>query len=741
MKAVSNGTTGKPTRKVKQFAQAYRVLEDTFERIAQAGTVPAEAHASFLYSKARLLARWGEHEEENKREEGASRLRDECVDVLAESIASWKECQVNALPLQRRYVDFRLARALNDYAYRQRLRGHFTEAEEAMRECLRMKKEGAALPKSLATSLSEYSQILAALGRIEEAGSYNDQAQQIMHTLKDHAGLDGDRGMILVERGELYLLQARIDDAETCFKEGRDLTRESDSRQKFHKMAVARLEWIEQIRQGKLRYQLDAPWFEQYATLVAYDELDWLLQGGPFTIEEQKEWDKLFEHRQEAPAKARMSELLIRSRQREFAKCIEEEREPRLHYPKIPIDEIKARIRGFENIKAEISAKEANAVVRQLYLDTIEEHLSLLRLCASIHANDLENIRKYNQVLYGLPSAAEMKIALHWLFSLLERARKHPQASSLVEPLLLQLKQWHLHADDFLEHDGFELGNAEEKEQCQAIDAQQKAHEKKAFSPSAVQRFFQDVFYSDYHATDWDIVVEPARENTYIEVDMRLLSLPKRSFSTEKIRQLLAEEIETHAFRSMAGRRSPLALLASGTARYSSTEEGLAKYYIQQVTTHMQGKRKSNSWPGTLAIGLMAGVISPPLTFRSLCAFLEKVFFVKNVLSGGYESLATAEEAAKQEALKRTSRTVRGITDLTVPGLCSLKDRIYLQGALDVARYVEKAGDMQQLYVGKMGIGQIEAMKELHIVSPSLPHLYLALDLNLHERIAAFEEK
>ena len=727
--------------RAKQFAHAYGVLEAVFERITQAGSLPAEAHASFLYSKARLLARWGEYEEENGHEEETARLRNECVDVLAESITLWQACQVNALPLQKRYIDFRLARSLNDYAYRQRLCDHLSEAERAMRACLQLKNEGAALPKSLATSLSEYSQILAGLGRIQEAHSYNDQARHVMDTLKgdDHGGFDADRGMVLIERGEIYLLQARIDEAEVHFKEGRDLTRESASRQKFYKIADRRLEWIDQLRQSKLRYQLDVRWFEQYAQLAAYDELDWLIHSGPFTAEEQREWDKLFDRRQEAAVKARLSELMVQSRQREFALCIEEEREPRLHYPKIPIGEVEARIHDFESLKSEIETKEANAVVRQLYLDSIEEHLALLCLCASIHARALEHIQKYNQVLYGLPGVAEMKVALHWLFSMLERARRHSQAASLAEPLLLQLKQWHLHAEDFLDQKDVEEDSVEEKEQ--GSDSKRKTREKQVFSPAAVQRFFQDVFYSNYHVTNWDIVVEPARENTYIDVDVRLLSLPQRPFSIEKIRQLLAEEIETHAFRSMTGRRSPLALLASGTAGYGSTEEGLAKHYIQQVAITLQGKQKNNSWPGTLAIGLMAGVISPPLTFRRLCTFLEKVFLVRNVLSGSYESLARAEEAAKQEAWKRTSRTVRGITDLTVPGLCSLKDRIYLQGTLNVARYLEEGRDIQQLYVGKIGIDQIEAMKELHILSPSLPHLQLALDPNLHTRLAAFERR
>ena len=49
-------------------------------------------------------------------------------------------------------------------------------------------------------------------------------------------------------------------------------------------------------------------------------------------------------------------------------------------------------------------------------------------------------------------------------------------------------------------------------------------------------------------------------------------------------RELLAEEIETHALRAMSGQRSPLALLSLGLARYGPGEEELAKHRIQQVS-------------------------------------------------------------------------------------------------------------------------------------------------------------
>jgi len=635
--------------------------------------------------------------------------------------------------MQRRYVDFRLAHTLNDYAYRQRLLGLFGEAQAAIEECIALKEGGAALPRSLAVSLSEYSQILVVQGRLREALTYNGKALQILDKLIEEGdkSLNAEKGMLLTERAQIYMQQARVEEAKQLFQQAVDLIGNSTSRQAYHRAATEQLKVLHEQQERLLRYQLDTRWFERYLALASYDELAWLAHAGPFSSEEQREWERLCVRRHEEEAAKQMADLIIRSRQREFTNCIVEGHEPRLQYPGIPIDEVVSRIAGFEALKAEIGECEQNAIVRKLYRDTIEEHLTILKLCETVHKKNVEGVWRYNQLLYGLPTVKEMKVALQPLFSMLIQARDHPKAGLLSETLLAQLKQWRLFPQDFIaEHDANEAAKYGQ-------NAENGKIEKKSFSHTAVRRFFEEVLHSVYRLHDWRVVIAPTRDHAYVDVDLQTVALPARPFSIGKVRELLAEEIETHVYRSVAGRASSLALLGSGTAGYSSTEEGLAKHYIQQLP-HAQNGNKS--WLGTLATGLMAGVLTPPITFYTLYTFLSDAFFLRNLLSGRYETDAEAKEAAQQEALARAARTVRGVPDLTTPGVCSLKDRIYLQGYLDVAHILETV-EIDRLLVGKIGIAQLDDMAELGILAPSIPHRSLALDPNLSERIAVFGEE
>jgi hypothetical protein len=207
-----------------------------------------------------------------------------------------------------------------------------------------------------------------------------------------------------------------------------------------------------------------------------------------------------------------------------------------------------------------------------------------------------------------------------------------------------------------------------------------------------------------------------------------------------KLCELLAEEIETHIFRSVAGKRSPLALLSSGTRGYLVADEGLAIHYVQQMMQAQSFGRKSYSWITTLAPGMVAGVIFPAMNFCTLYDFLLKAFLVSNLLSGRFETLSEAEAAAERDALARAVRTFRGVPDLNAVGVCSLKDRVYLQGYLEVSKKLEVV-ETERLLVGSIGVDQLEDMAELHILKPAIPHRRLALDPGLLNRIAALDDR
>ena len=715
------------------FKEAEQAFEEVLAHIRQQGQVPHDVYASYLHNKSRLFARWSEFEKRAKHQEEAHHLLSTCVEILEQCIAEWRKSLKRALPLQNQYFRHKLARALNDYAYRERLLGNLQVAQESIEESVRLKKACMAPTDSLAVSLGEYAQILMLQGKHREAEHHNGEAVAVMRkAIEDgNATLDSELGMLLVERDEIYMRQAsRLDEEELLLKEAVESIGEDSSRKSYREKAEKRLREIQLIRETAQIYQLDRQWFTRYRYLVSYDELAWLQYAGPFTEDEQREWDYLSPQRGKEGISDKLDALVVQSRQLEFARGQEEQCAPKLWYPSIPLEEVQDRIKGFATLKEEIEGQETNAVVRQLYIDTINEHIKVLHLCEAIALQDQDAVWNYNQQLYERPSVDEMTIALQSFCAMLLRSQDHEQAGPVAQGLLTQLRSWSLSPQ--------ELAVLPPLVPRQDTGKQQ-APSSHPFSYETIQRFFQDVFHTDYGATEWHVAIAPARTGPYVNANLQTLFLPPRAFTLEEVRDILGEEIETHAYRAMSGMHSPLALLGSGVAGYLPTEEGLGEYYMQQIA-QMHGKHTSKSWLSTLCIGLATGIMTPVLSFLELCSFLEKALLV-NLLRRKENS--TREELlveARDEAWKLAARTFRGVPDLSLKGCCSLKDNIYLRGYMSVAHFLE-AGNEQRLYVGKIGIEHLDAMNELNILSPFYPHRRLALAPDLFERVSQYESR
>src|SRR6266567_1264668 len=716
-----------------QLTEASQMFDRTLERLRHAEQMTPEGYASFLFSKARLMSNLSEHTQHPTE---ALRFIQASANALAESIANWRQCLKNALPLQEHYVKFRLARALNDYANDLRTLGHVSEAQEAVEESIQIKKTSGALPHSLAISLSEYSQILASQGRIRQALSTNEEAIQLLEQAIENgdASHHPELGMLLVERANILWLQARLLEAKPLLERAVELIGDKPSRQQDKNRAIAQLEEIRLITSSSRPYQLDRRWFPRFHELVNYDDLALLAQAGPFNVEEQAEWEALASRQNHDESEGRLLELIARTRKREFACSLEENRPPIIWYQRLPLalDDIRERIGGLASLYKEIEAQETNAVVRRLYLDAIDEHLTILRLCEATALQDQEAVWQANLKLYGKPSLREFKIALQLLCSSLLEARHHQSAGATAEEALAQLRAWGISPHEIAAEELF----IPKQEATQQRNHKALAGEKRMFPTTIVKRFFQDVF-AMYGADDYEVSISPARDHTYVDTNVLVLVLPETSFSVAKIRQLLAEEIETHAYRAIAGRHSPLALLGSGLARHFATEEGLAFHYVQRVNQLVNGETKVKTWNGTLAPGLAAGILTPALSFQELRAFFEKVFLVDKLLNDCAWEEAFA--SARQSAWARASRTFRGIPFLDQAGYCSLKDRIYLEGYLEVSRYLDAHGDEQRLNVGSIGIQHLEDMAELGILAPNYQHQHLALAPHLVDHLAKYE--
>jgi hypothetical protein len=126
------------------------------------------------------------------------------------------------------------------------------------------------------------------------------------------------------------------------------------------------------------------------------------------------------------------------------------------------------------------------------------------------------------------------------------------------------------------------------------------------------------------------------------------------------------------------------------------------------------------------------------MNFREVYAFLEQAFLLSHLRK--YKTLAEAQKAAAQDALKRTTRTFRGIPDLNASGVCSLKDRVYLQGREKVLEKLITI-PVDRLLVGAIGTEQLEDMEELHILEPAIKHRNLASSPEWLNRLIQIVEK
>lgn len=179
----------------------------------------------------------------------------------------------------------------------------------------------------------------------------------------------------------------------------------------------------------------------------------------------------------------------------------------------------------------------------------------------------------------------------------------------------------------------------------------------------------------------------------------QLLIASTTTVPTVRVDALLQHEVGTHAVTYVNGSRQPLRLLAAGLAGYEETQEGLA----------------------VLAEHLVGG-----LTARRLRQLAARVVAVHRMTDGAAFADVHGElvRAGLQPgpAFSVTARVFRagGLT----------KDAIYLRGLADLLTHLRAPGDVDVLWLGKMGLADAPLVQELRdrrvLREPTLRPRYLA---------------
>lgn len=720
----------------RRFEEARTLLEACCAHLEPLQAADLDLRASLLEKRAMLFGAWSEDTEEQGEtgQSGAFReqsveLYKRCVDLLS---GAEKVSPLTAIRMKKR-----LGLCLNRLSDELNRSGKHAEALSYVERGIELKEQGYVEVGALAASYGEKAEILMELGRFQEALRFDEKALTEVQRFADagHTLSQEEIWIYRVNRGRLSLRLGRIVEAERLLQEA--LPHIHPRRRLYQVFAEEALEEIRQWRQAATssHYQLDWRWVERYRNLDAFDAYWWWAQAGPFSEEELGRWEKLYRPAPDEATKEALGSVIAQSRRRELLAALSEQREPRLWYPALEIAEVRRRIAGMMQLKADIGKQERNAIVRRLYQGAIEEEVCFLRLIEATCEGDSERFVQLDQHLHPAPTPEEMDDALAGLKQVLLQGLLYPETAEASQRVIqLVREQLCLSLD-------LSLGE-EEAQALRHAGPVFPSQPGQVVSAQAVRRFFEAVLRENGY-DGWQVSIDPKASGPRVEAGLRQVFLQESPMSVERIRYYLAHELAGHVERAVMGERSLLGLLGIGTKGHLLAEEGLALYWERQATAASgQPFDDSGIWFGVLATGFASGVITPPQTFLSLRAFFEPLHLLFRLLKHLDTDMHIAQERARNAALARCLRTYRGVPDLERKGVCFSKDVVYQRGLRQIERAVAQDETVLGcLAVGKIALEDIPAMQELGIVVPSQSLQELAYQPDLEASILSFENE
>ncbi|MCF7918046.1 DUF1704 domain-containing protein [Candidatus Gracilibacteria bacterium] len=182
-----------------------------------------------------------------------------------------------------------------------------------------------------------------------------------------------------------------------------------------------------------------------------------------------------------------------------------------------------------------------------------------------------------------------------------------------------------------------------------------------------------------------------------IQVTKRNLILLKKgaTFRENRLKALLVHEIGTHVFRFENGKMQSLRIFERGTAGYLKTEEGLAIWNQNKIGLTLGEKFLKPAYQ------VVAIHMAKKMSFCDLFHFLKDTYDLNDEL-----------------AWRVCVKAKRGFRDTADVGAFS-KDQIYFTGHKEIEKFVEKGGEISDLYIGKIKIEDLKLLKDVKNMKPA----------------------
>ncbi len=208
--------------------------------------------------------------------------------------------------------------------------------------------------------------------------------------------------------------------------------------------------------------------------------------------------------------------------------------------------------------------------------------------------------------------------------------------------------------------------------------------EKDFLSFADVQEYlkkFAHIYHTKIRLKSWDI---PAR---FTMKGDTLIMREDAKVGKKEIRAVIAHEIEGHYLRKLNGKKSDLSIMHKGGAYYIETDEGIAIYNQNRFLSSEDAKYYS---------------------------LYERYYFLYYGLKHSYKKfishLAEYYHHDYEKVFRYMLRVKRGFEDPSKDGAC-MKDVVYVNGYHAVEEYILNGWSIEDLYLGKLHIWDIQALE------------------------------
>ena len=152
-----------------------------------------------------------------------------------------------------------------------------------------------------------------------------------------------------------------------------------------------------------------------------------------------------------------------------------------------------------------------------------------------------------------------------------------------------------------------------------------------------------------------------------------------------RVQALVHHEVSTHVLTFYNGKMQPFGQMSNGFADYDELQEGLA----------------------VLAEYLVGGLTNSRLRILAARVIAGRTLTEGQTFSETYRVLTDEYNVPPETSFQITARAYQG-------GGCT-KDIIYLRGLIKLVEYMKNGGELEPLYVGKIGFKHIPLIRELKI--------------------------